>query len=70
MFDELKKTAARTIYAAANRNDGGSSPDTGMNWLMFELMWRDFFRFITKKYSSLKKQLEAAPAAACAGALA
>ncbi|KDP28169.1 hypothetical protein JCGZ_13940 [Jatropha curcas] len=70
MFDELKKTATRTISAASNRNDGGSSPDTGMNWLMFELLWRDFFRFITKKYSSPKKQLEATPATACTGAFA
>ncbi|KAB1202325.1 Blue-light photoreceptor PHR2 [Morella rubra] len=67
MFDELKKTATRTISATSNQNDGGS-PDSGNNWLMFELLWRDFFRFITKKYSS--KQLEAAPATACTGALA
>ncbi|KAG7970874.1 hypothetical protein I3843_07G107200 [Carya illinoinensis] len=66
MFDELRKTATRTISASSNRNDGGS-PDTGKNWLMLELMWRDFFRFVTKKYSS--KQLEAAPATACTGAL-
>ncbi|XP_062143679.1 blue-light photoreceptor PHR2 [Alnus glutinosa] len=67
MFDELKKTATRTISASSNRNDGGS-PDTGMSWLTYELLWRDFFRFITKKYSS--KQLAAAPATACTGALA
>lgn len=67
IFDELKKTATRTISASSNGNDGGS-PDTGMNWLMYELLWRDFFRFITKKYSS--KQLEAAPATACTGAFA
>jgi deoxyribodipyrimidine photolyase len=66
MFDELKKTATRAISASSNRNDGG---DTGMNWLMFELMWRDFFRFITKKYSSAKR-LEGSPATACTGALA
>ncbi|XP_021805119.1 blue-light photoreceptor PHR2 [Prunus avium] len=66
MFDELKKTANRTISASSNRDDGGS----GMNWLMFELLWRDFFRFVTKKYSSAKKQLDAAPATACTGALA
>ncbi|KAJ8898613.1 hypothetical protein K2173_004226 [Erythroxylum novogranatense] len=71
MFDELKKTATRTISAASKLNGGGSnSPDTGMNWLMFELLWRDFFRFITKKYSCPKKQLEATPATACTGALA
>lgn len=30
----------------------------------------DLSRFITKKYSSAKKQLEATPATACTGALA
>ncbi|KAF8387871.1 hypothetical protein HHK36_026533 [Tetracentron sinense] len=71
MFDELNNSATRMISAASTRKDGGSGPsDTGMNWLMFELLWRDFFRFITKKYSSTKKQLEAAPATACTGALA
>ncbi|KAJ6955982.1 hypothetical protein NC652_007168 [Populus alba x Populus x berolinensis] len=71
MFDELKKTATRTISAASNHNSGGSSsPGAGMNWLMFELMWRDFFRFITKKYSASRKQLEATPAKACTGAFA
>ncbi|KAL5795622.1 hypothetical protein ACOSQ2_000442 [Xanthoceras sorbifolium] len=71
MFDEIKKTATRTISASSHHNNGGSgSPDTGMNWLMFELLWRDFFRFITKKYSSAKKLVETAPATACTGALA
>ncbi|MBA0802521.1 hypothetical protein Gohar_012806 [Gossypium harknessii] len=69
MFDELKKTANRTVSATSKKNDGGSgSPDTQMNWLMFELLWRDFFRFITKKYSSAK--VGTAPATACTGALA
>ncbi|XP_015891987.1 blue-light photoreceptor PHR2 [Ziziphus jujuba] len=66
MFDELKKTTSRSISASANPKDGGS----GMNWLMFELLWRDFFRFITKKYSSAKRQLDTTPATACTGALA
>ncbi|XP_062088847.1 blue-light photoreceptor PHR2 [Humulus lupulus] len=66
MFDELKKTTSRTISASSNKNDSGS----GMNWLLFELLWRDFFRFITKKYSSAKKQLDNAPATACTGAFA
>ncbi|XP_043711061.1 blue-light photoreceptor PHR2 [Telopea speciosissima] len=70
MFDELKKSATR-IISASTRKDGGSGPsDTGMNWLMFELLWRDFFRFITKKYSSTKKQLVGSAATACTGALA
>jgi hypothetical protein len=38
----------RTISGASNCGGGGGggsgSPDTGMNWLMFELLWRDFFR--------------------------
>ncbi|XP_057963903.1 blue-light photoreceptor PHR2 isoform X2 [Malania oleifera] len=67
MFDELKKTACRTISA---RKDNGGPSDPGMNWLMYELLWRDFFRFITKKYSSAKRQLDVAPATACTGALA
>ncbi|XP_062021630.1 blue-light photoreceptor PHR2 [Rosa rugosa] len=66
MFDELKKTASRSVSASSNPDDGGS----GTNWLMFELLWRDFFRFVTKKYSAGKKQLDAAPATACTGALA
>ncbi|XP_047149846.1 blue-light photoreceptor PHR2 isoform X1 [Vigna umbellata] len=71
MYEELKKTASRSISASSNRTDGGNgSSKTGTNWLMFELLWRDFFRFITKKYSSAKKQVEAAPATACAGAFA
>ncbi|XP_021834978.2 blue-light photoreceptor PHR2 [Spinacia oleracea] len=65
MFDELKKTASRTI-SASNRKDG----DDGMNWLMFELLWRDFFRFITAKYSLATKLVDATPATACTGALA
>ncbi|XP_042429505.1 blue-light photoreceptor PHR2-like [Zingiber officinale] len=69
MFEELKKTANRTVSAASSAKSGGlNSPDSGMNWLMFELLWRDFFRFITKKYSSAKKGA-AAPATACTGAL-
>ncbi|KAK4273224.1 hypothetical protein QN277_021667 [Acacia crassicarpa] len=60
IFDELKKTASRSISASSNENGGGN----GSNWLMHEFLWRDFFRFITKKYSSGKKQPEAAPALA------
>uniref|UniRef100_A0A5B6ZEH1 Putative blue-light photoreceptor PHR2 n=1 Tax=Davidia involucrata TaxID=16924 RepID=A0A5B6ZEH1_DAVIN len=61
MFDELKKSASRTISAASNQKDGGSGPsDTGTNWLMYELLWRDFFRFITKKYSSARQHNAAA----------
>uniref|UniRef100_A0A6N2N577 Photolyase/cryptochrome alpha/beta domain-containing protein n=1 Tax=Salix viminalis TaxID=40686 RepID=A0A6N2N577_SALVM len=71
IYDELKKAASRTISAASNHNSGGSSsPGTGMNWLVFELLWRDFFRFITKKYSNPRNRVEATPATACTGAFA
>lgn len=30
----------------------GQGTDTDMQWLLYELLWRDFFRFITKKYST------------------
>ena len=65
MFDELKKSVSRTVSAASNPKDGGKGgSDTGMNWLMYELLWRDFFRFITKKYSAARQQ-SAAPVSAC-----
>lgn len=42
---ECSNLIDRIISAASNRNEGGSgSPDTGMRWLMYELLWRDFFR--------------------------
>ncbi|WOL16012.1 hypothetical protein Cni_G24794 [Canna indica] len=69
MFEELKKTTTRTISAVSTQKNGANSLDSGMNWLMFELLWRDFFRFITKKYSSAKKKVEAVPATACTAAL-
>ncbi|XP_072996834.1 blue-light photoreceptor PHR2 [Typha latifolia] len=69
MYEELKKTANRAISATSNQKNGTGDSDSGMNWLMFELLWRDFFRFITKKYSSAKKNGEVVPATACTGAL-
>ncbi|KAK4492595.1 hypothetical protein RD792_003413 [Penstemon davidsonii] len=67
MFDELKKSASSIISAASYRKNGESgTSDTGMNWLMYELLWRDFFRFITRKYSSAKQQ-SYAPVTACTG---
>jgi len=51
MYEELKKHATRAIPSGSTpKNDDGTS-DAGTIWLMFELLWRDFFRFITKKYS-------------------
>nr|CAD1833287.1 unnamed protein product [Ananas comosus var. bracteatus] len=69
MYEELKKTATKAISAATNQKNGAAGSDNGMNWLMFELLWRDFFRFVTKKYST-GKNAEVVPATACTGALA
>ncbi|KAL5701298.1 deoxyribodipyrimidine photo-lyase [Ranunculus cassubicifolius] len=70
MFDELKKTATRTISAAKTPKPNNGGNGDGLNWLMFELLWRDFFRFITKKYSSPKKITDGTPVTACTGAFA
>lgn len=67
MFEELKKSASSLISASSNKKNGDGVSDTGMNWLMYELLWRDFFRFITRKYSSAKQQ-SYAPVTACSGA--
>lgn len=32
----------------------------GAHWLFFELLWRDFFRFVTKKYTQLNDSAAAA----------
>ncbi|XP_020150134.2 blue-light photoreceptor PHR2 [Aegilops tauschii subsp. strangulata] len=61
MYEELKKHAIRAIPS----KDGDGTSDAGTNWLMFELLWRDFFRFVTKKYSSAQKTSEVAPATGC-----
>jgi len=34
------------------KGKAGHAGDTGINWLVFELLWRDFFRFITRKYGA------------------
>lgn len=49
---------------AAAAGDGDSA-----NWLVFELLWRDFFRFMTKKYTdtTLGGTGQAASAPAYAG---
>lgn len=66
MFDELKKSVTGIISSGSTQKNGTGRTDNGMNWLMYELLWRDFFRFITKKYSYTKKKLDSAPATATA----
>ncbi|KAG6488758.1 hypothetical protein ZIOFF_050007 [Zingiber officinale] len=59
MFEELKN-ATRNVSTASSSNCSPDSADGGANWLMFELLWRDFFRFTTMKCSSANKMVEAA----------
>eukprot|EP00854_Cymbomonas_tetramitiformis_P002823 gene2823-3619_t len=35
-----------------------ATTETAVNWLVFELLWRDFFRFISKKYGTMHQQKE------------
>ncbi|KAL5208953.1 hypothetical protein ABZP36_004576 [Zizania latifolia] len=65
MYEELKKHATRAIPSGSTPKNGDGLSDAGTNWLIFELLWRDFFRFITKKYSSAQKTSEVAPATGC-----
>jgi len=65
MYEELKKAGGgkkggRKAAVAASASGRAADESNGLNWLVFELLWRDFFRFITHKYS----QRERAPAAA------
>ncbi|KAL6649908.1 hypothetical protein ACP70R_014132 [Stipagrostis hirtigluma subsp. patula] len=70
MYEELKKHATRATSSGSTPKNGDGTSDAGTNWLMFELLWRDFFRFITKKYSSAQKTSEVATGCTAAPALA
>jgi deoxyribodipyrimidine photolyase len=48
---------------ASHLGEGGQCADAGTNWLVFELLWRDFFRFVTKKYAQDAPKLSPMPAA-------
>lgn len=55
MFHQLRQqlpaAPAPVAAAAAQPAVAGSSGQSGLTWLQFELLWRDFFRFITKRYA-------------------
>ncbi|XP_077243347.1 blue-light photoreceptor PHR2-like [Tasmannia lanceolata] len=61
MFDELKEYCNRMNSAASTQRNGAEETDNELNSLKSELLWRDFFRFITKKYSSSKEKLDDVP---------
>ncbi|KAH7372536.1 hypothetical protein KP509_17G008500 [Ceratopteris richardii] len=62
MFEDLHKSGKRAVNASASTASHGT--DNGLNWLLFELLWRDFFRFITKKYALSKQNAEVVTASA------
>ncbi|KAJ7537940.1 hypothetical protein O6H91_11G028600 [Diphasiastrum complanatum] len=68
MFEDLKRNGSRMIAVSAVKGSGSAHEDGGLNWLVFELLWRDFFRFITKKYGSCRKdQVATSPVQSYAG---
>ncbi|KAG0571171.1 hypothetical protein M758_6G207700 [Ceratodon purpureus] len=71
MFEDLKKSgsSAGAMPTLAVKASGTGSEDNGLNWLIFELLWRDFFRFITKKYGTGKRISESTPATASTASL-
>ncbi|KAG0626041.1 hypothetical protein M758_2G098100 [Ceratodon purpureus] len=71
LFEDLKKSASSggAMSNLAVKSSGPGSEDGGLNWLVFELLWRDFFRFITMKYGSGKRFSEASPAKASTSTL-
>jgi deoxyribodipyrimidine photo-lyase len=42
----------REIYYELKNYEGEFSANESTNWLEFELLWRDYFRFMMKKYSN------------------
>ena len=69
--------AAVAWVAVAAGGCSGPVPGPGLqqsvpasaSWLVFELLWRDFFRFITHKYSVQAMGLKEAATAAAPGLL-
>lgn len=61
MYKDLNTNAKRAVSASP----GSLSNDNEQNCLIFELLWRDFFRFISKKFVVCKWDSEVLPATAC-----
>ncbi|KAF6260531.1 DNA photolyase [Scenedesmus sp. NREL 46B-D3] len=57
LYVQLQQTAGAAVASAKQPAllpvllCGTADGPAGMQWLLFELLWRDFFRFITKKYT-------------------
>ncbi|KAK3237020.1 1,3-beta-glucanosyltransferase, variant 2 [Cymbomonas tetramitiformis] len=55
MFEEIR-TSVSGKGGSVEKNK--ATTETAVNWLVFELLWRDFFRFISKKYGTMHQQKE------------
>lgn len=57
LYHELSKRVGTGAPAAQQQQPGSSSSASKStnraSWLQFELLWRDFFRFMTKRYSNV-----------------
>jgi deoxyribodipyrimidine photolyase len=50
---QLPAPAAPAAGSAGSGGGGAAAGgQAGLTWLQFELLWRDFFRFITKRYAA------------------
>eukprot|EP00252_Welwitschia_mirabilis_P000594 TRINITY_DN10573_c0_g1_i1.p2 TRINITY_DN10573_c0_g1~~TRINITY_DN10573_c0_g1_i1.p2 ORF type:complete len:110 (-),score=16.70 TRINITY_DN10573_c0_g1_i1:328-657(-) len=70
VLEELKKGESISILSSLRTHSAHVSNDSSLNWLLCELQWRDFFKFITKKYNSAKFGANTVPATACSAAIA
>eukprot|EP00850_Spirogloea_muscicola_P011764 SM000074S21674 [mRNA] locus=s74:210664:213053:- [translate_table: standard] len=66
MYEDLRHKGGRTIGATASRDRKNGEQSNSLDWLVFELLWRDFFRFITKKFGVGRAAPAATQAVACA----
>ncbi len=44
--------SARTVYEALKRFESGNGANAGTYWLWFELLWRDYFRFLQLQHGT------------------
>ncbi len=49
--------SAKTIYYEVKKYESARIQNDSTYWLVFELLWRDYFRFVAKKYGSKIFQL-------------
>lgn len=72
MLEDVKAALCQAGGAAATAREAGAAPapQPPLTWVRFELLWRDFFRFMTLKYSSLSARQLGSGAAGAGGAAA